>query len=842
MAASPRVSVLDRGTDGIVARTGRFEVRFGGDRRAVVVSRRDAEAGSLRIAPGGPDAGLLSPETGVSARVDDGDVVLTAEGTADGSPFTFTLVLPGDEPGCLSYELTAEDTVGSEAVDDWEPEIAVHDGTGPAEDALRSYLDGTPGSQPAAGTSDLTQFVYAADETALSATLLYAADWLALDEYFCRTNTTMRDTVSAPPGRVGYRPPTPDESNSPVRDGDDDSLTVLAATLVLTPGTPALDEPLVHCERFVEDLATVYGRLDAPEPEHVDWQTVSEKTVDAITDPANRYEYDGEFHPGGVELVTVTSIVTPFRAYAERFEDDAARELTDGVADLVETYYDPDYETTAGSRGMIGNSPAPLTLTHVDAWYLFWPVIQAAEYALAFDDDRVAEMVVDAADVLVDVGRALDYEFPMWIDVDELRGHEPGGGKRDGYQYDCTGAYAYLMLQYHELTGEERFLTEAAAAGDKLCEYGFELPYEFTTTPLTPVAMARLADRTGDDRYLDASSVGLANVLRHAYFFDPEYGSFAGRNVFLLNEAMPPDGYEGNFFANALEEWSLLRYLDAYLREAGEDLSSSARQLTAELLRYKRSSLADSLPGRQPDPSLIYDGVSPQSGRRVNREWALPLEPFGALEPMFDQLGAVGQDLYGAGAYAEAALQQSHPLDDDATLTVEGPVAVDAVSDHEWSVSPLGETGTYGARLTGDTAALVNIVVRPVDGTTDDVEVEHDPQTDSYRFDLDAATEYTVSRDVPRRSVVVDDFELAPETVPVGESTTVSMTVENTGPQAGRYEVRLSVGAETRHRVVALDAHGERDVRFEVARAEPGTYNVQVSHQNRALEVVPRDD
>ena len=837
MTNDAAVTVEEANGSRVRARTGPFSVYYDPDDGYVRLCRQGADGGYLGLHPGGTSLRLLAADrvTAVEAETDDetGDGRLRIVSHIGGGKAAFTLRLPADTSGLFSYDLDLSGDWDADIAADWGPELIYHcaDG-GRRADHLVDYFEGTPGSNPAAGTSDYNQFVYAGDPDVLDATLLYAADWPALDDYFVRTGTNMRGTVSFPPGEVGYEMPAPTDTPG------DNPVTVLAATLVLSDGALPADDPQPYCERFVDDIAAVYDRLDRPNTEPVDWLNVSERALDAVEAPANRFEYEEEFHPGGVELVTMMSIVMPYRAYAERFKDEDAAAVAADVSSLVETYYDPDYIDAAGNTGMIGNSPAPLTLTHVDAWYLLWPVIQAAEYALNFDDDRIAEMVVDTADVMVDIGRALEYKFPMWINADSLEGHDPEGGRWNGYQYDCTGAYAYLMCQYHELTGDDRYLTEARAAGDQVLETGFELPYEFTTTPLTPLAMCRLAERTGEERYVGASYVGLANVLRHSYFFDPDYGKFAGRQVFLLSEAMPPDGYEGNFFANALEEWSLLHHLDRYLREGGDALSPSARQMAAELLRHKGTSLADSLAAFQPDPSLVYDGVSPQAGRRVNHEWYLPLEPFGALEPMFEQLGEVGQDLYGVGAYPEMAMLQYHPVGDDATLYVDGPVAVDSDGEFTWRVTPQGTAGTYAARLHGDADVLVDLLVRRVDGGGEaEVDAAYDADADCYRFDLPADGEYILQRRVPKRAVIVEDFTVEPRTVSVNGTATVSMTIRNTSARAGVFDVRCSVGPTTHTESVTLDAHGWVEISFDVSPDEPGTYNVQIAHQDRALSV-----
>ncbi|WP_192498524.1 CARDB domain-containing protein [Halorussus halophilus] len=253
-------------------------------------------------------------------------------------------------------------------------------------------------------------------------------------------------------------------------------------------------------------------------------------------------------------------------------------------------------------------------------------------------------------------------------------------------------------------------------------------------------------------------------------------------------------------------------------------------------MRHKGTSLADSLPAFQANPALIYDGISPQSGRRVNREWALPLKPFGAIAPMFDQLGEVGQDLYGAGAYPEMARIQYHPLGDEAVLYVDGPTIVERENAHTWRVEPLGHQTTYDAHLEGETDTLIDFAILPAD-ESDAVALTYDTDTDCYRCELAADNEYEITRRVPKRAIIVEDFQVTPESISVGETATVSMTVKNTSALAGTHEVSLTVGRASFTQSVTLNSHSSQDVRFEVSPETPGTYNVTIAHENRALHV-----
>lgn len=824
--------------DGFRITTGEFTAEFQRESDAIRLSHDGAEGG-LALAPGGGESGLGVLRAGAveSVAVDrrDEHTTATVAGHIALGQYYVELQFPHETPGLVDYRLAV--TTGDEPVSlpTGAPELRIEAGGAPPDggderDSIVNYLDGRPDADTAGGTDDINEFLYFGAPAALDATLLAAVDYGALDELFATVGATMFDLVAAPPGQFGYAVPSGDDPIPP-----ETTITVSSAVLRLEPGVPAIDEPVDYTRRFVRGLADVYDRLSIPETERIDWRTIAVNGAQDLDAPTNRNEHDGTWHPGGVELVSAMSVVNPYRRYDDRFNSDPAHDIASPAEEMLPTYHDPEFEVATGSEGVLANTPESSELTHADTWYYFWGLIQVGEFARETRSRIMAEAFLDTADVAVDLGRAFDYEFPSWIDLRALEGLDSAGVGDSGYQYDCTGAYVYLMLQYYDVDGDERYLREAEAAADRILEMGFEYPFELTTTALGPVALYWLYDETGDERYLDGVFVPLASVLRHAYFFDPDYGEFAGRRVFLLNSAMS----SGNYYANAVEEDAMLFYLDRLLETGYDDLGAPVRDLVGELLRHKGTSLVDSLAPLQPDPSLVADSTSPQSGRRVNREWWLPLEPFGALGPDFDELGGVGQTLYGAGAFATAALMQYHDLTEDLTLYTECAVEIARQGPFEHEVRPLGGDRPFHAALLCPPEVIIDTEVRDADG--DAVPLSYDPDEEVYTFELQGGQRYRFRYSIPRRSVVVEDLEIDPATVAPGDEAEISARFRNTSQRGGRFDATVQVGDDSETRTRELDGGDTTEVRLTVSRDEPGDYMVKAQRTRGRLRVETDD-
>jgi hypothetical protein len=365
----------------------------------------------------------------------------------------------------------------------------------------------------------------------------------------------------------------------------------------------------------------------------------------------------------------------------------------------------------------------------------------AGDYAQEFGPEAAMQTFLKAADDVVAAGRHLGYVFPLRINADFSL---PDGSR---YEYDCTGAYVYLMLLYHHFTGKADYLQEARAGADRLLQMGCEFPYEFTTTALAPIALLRLFKLTGDQRYLDGIAIPLAALLRHTWLFNPSYAEYRGRTLFLLTEAMP------GIYANGWEEATMLHYLNAFLLEGQDVLPAPVREMTFELLRWKGVSAADSLPPMFLDPSIIYTGTPRQWFIPVNHTWNIPLEGFGYLEwddgEMQNKPGRVSQAPYCFGMLPEAALVLFHPLDGQVMLYVEGPIKLDKVGAATFTFQTLGGQTPLRAALERNAEAMAGVSVEAKDmggdNSSHSVKLERDAKSSRVWFSVSPRTEYTIS-------------------------------------------------------------------------------------------------
>jgi hypothetical protein len=816
------VSIDHVDEQGFRLRTGAFAVAYDTDWEAIRVTREDTD-GTLTLSPGrtASATGPLASGAADSVTVEESETAVSV--TVSTGRYRLELTCPRDAPGLVDTRLSVTTGADPDPLPEGAPELAVEGVTGDADESVVNYLDGT--TDGSVETDDINEFVFVGLPDSLDATLFSAVDYGALDDFVASTDADMYDVVGKPPGRFGYTVPGTELPS-------DATIPVSATVLRLEPGALALPDPRSYTRRFVTALAAVYDRLSVPDTERIEWPDIAERGADDLAVPPNRAEHDGVWHPAGVELVSTMSVVNPYRRYADRFDADTAEAVAAPGDELLQTYYDPDFETTAGSAGVFSNTPEHRDLTHADTWYYLWGLIQVGEYARESGSPAAMEMFLDTADVVVDLGQAIDYEFPSWVDIEMLTGVDAAGSVDLGPQYDCAGAFIYLMLQYHDSTGDERYLREAEAAAEQLLDIGFEYPFELTTTALGPVALYWLYERTDDERYLDASYIPLASVLRYAYFFDPDYGEFDGRRVFLLNSAMST----GNYYANAIEEDALLVYLGRYLRDGFDDIDPAARDLVGELLRHKGSSLVDALAPRQPDPSLIADDIAPQSGRRANHEWYLPLEPFGVLGPDFDALGCVGQTLYGTGAFATAALLQYHSLTPDLDIYTECAVEINRDGPYAHELRPLGGDRPFRVDIEGSGEAIIDLGVTTGDGES--VDLDYTPDEDRYRCHLHGGQRYRFSQTVPRRAVAVERLDVSPQQADPGEPVNIVADIRNTFPQGGHYTVEIQVGEETQTVETTLDGGDSERVETTATRSEAGCYLVKVQRTRARFEVV----
>jgi hypothetical protein len=737
--------ILSSSSSSFRIQTGEYEVSFAHGVPFFSIQRKGANRG-LMLRPAG-DAGfaiLSAKDARVVRCIEEHDSICAeVSGRAPWGTGKITLRMHSETPGLINSKVEVvlnQDVVGTE--DGFLGEHAELAYPGDSSNlSLTYYLNGMPGArtyhsakQRPSAILDNNQWIYWGDPIVLKSTLLYFEDFTSLSSFYEMTGTRLRKTIRQPPDCLdgpksvsgnpfsfGYVMP---KFVKPLQ--RESRLLLANSFLYLEPGSPQIGESEAYCNRFITGISAMYPYLDKPESRMSDWVEITEKGLADLTACEEvlrkRAEADVDAHktptiPGSVlrSPIDVPSNLISIQRYASTFHSKRAQML---IGDAEERW---------------ANLPEQ-HLPYGDAWQYLFPMIMAGDYAQEFHSDAARTFCLRRADDVIETGQRLQYIFPLKINRDFSKAADIR------YQYDCTGAYVYLMLLYSQFTGEPKYITEARAAADRLLQMGFEFPYEFTTTSLAPVALLRLYKKTGDRRYLDGIAIPMAAILRHSCFFNPGYREYKGRTIFLLTEAMP------GVYANGWEEACLVHYLNVLLQEGHEILPNALVELATELLRWKGVSLLDSLAPSLPETAVVNERIPREWFIPVDRTWDIPLEGFGYLEwddsGQSDKLGSVSQGFYTFGVLPEIAVLLFHPLIGDAMLYAETPIAMTTHAEGTFRVRPLDGKGPIKAFLKTDPDYVVHL--NDASGMPIRVRTEKNGSQHRLWFEMASRKEYTI--------------------------------------------------------------------------------------------------
>jgi hypothetical protein len=210
------------------------------------------------------------------------------------------------------------------------------------------------------------------------------------------------------------------------------------------------------------------------------------------------------------------------------------------------------------------------------------------------------------------------------------------------------------MLRLSDLGCGDPCEQQAQAAVRAYGGSGFGFAYETHMTAAAALAAAELADRTGDDAWLDSAYGPIANLMRLSWLHEVEYGPAAEARTFF---GLAPTQQAAAITAK--EQYETWIYLTEFLRVAHGQLDSDVEKLVAEFTYHTLITLASSLPPLLPTGvATEYPSAYPTVG--TNRlDLHVPLEDMrDGREPW----GAIGQEVYGAGmAPTFAALAYHSP-------------------------------------------------------------------------------------------------------------------------------------------------------------------------------------
>jgi len=526
-------------------------------------------------------------------------------------------------------------------------------------------------------------------------TVLYMQNLSALNGFFKDTKTRPDGVIGGQWPELGYLPPSapmgPSPPEHPLRKGHE----VVISDVLLAVRTERSDNECQTARTFIEMLAQIYPYLDKPEPAVRDWLWRASQTLhDLKTSPDAIVEAYGHkyLHPYTAseypDSMVQMSVLAALREYemVHGFKDPFSDELAAGMRG----FYDDRLKTL---RRYLPNVGSDKNRDAVDSWYLYHPLMNLARLGLN-GDQWAKDLFFDGLDYVIRAAQHFDYVWPIIYNIENFEVIEKERGPNGLGQTDVGGIYAYVMLQAHQLSGDQRYVEEARKALKKLENFRFELAYQTNLTAWGAVACLKMWRLDKEQRYLDQSLVFVASFLHncelwgsHIAFADT-YANFFG--VTCL--------HDGPYMA-AYEAFECFMAFDEYLQIGGDELPYAARLLLAEYWRYALDVIWSFYPDSLP-PEALAEPDKIRNGH-IDPKLSFPLED---IYGDGQKAGQVGQEIYGCGAafaIASRAFAECHSA----------PYRIFA----EYPVKAKCEDGRLDIRVFGPPGSSLRIRLMPKD-------------------------------------------------------------------------------------------------------------------------------
>ncbi|MCE3295714.1 MAG: hypothetical protein K0R65_1428 [Crocinitomicaceae bacterium] len=472
--------------------------------------------------------------------------------------------------------------------------------------------------------------------------VFYFQDLSSLNDFCQDTQTSAAETVGGEWPEIGFRlPPLKDK---PLKAGK--KVLVSDAYIVCSTDIPG-DETEISTS-YLEYLSNVYLKLPKPPVVYHDWPGTAEKSLDGLTTHKGCWT----FHKGHSYLSAYVSdyktppesmvqlaVLIPLMEYAEWQGEKPP--VIETLKASIPNFYDSRYGTIVrwlpAMYSQLDQSEEQKKEDVMDSWYLYHPLMNLVKLART-GDAEARRVLLASMEFTIRVAKHFDYEWPVFYHMHTLEAVKEETEPGKGGEKDVPGSYAHLMLEVWELTGEDRFLREAAKAAKKLKGLGMELFYQANNTAFAAGALVRLYKESGDEDYLKQSYVCIAALVKNMQLWECRYGHSAHYpnffSIFPLNNAP---------YTAAYEEFEVYTAIHAYLQETKNlKILPALNILLPEFIKYA----VHRMPYYYP-PLLPEDMLAPEvkTGEIDPNLW-MPLED---LYDGWDNAGQVGQEVYGAG-------------------------------------------------------------------------------------------------------------------------------------------------------------------------------------------------
>jgi hypothetical protein len=642
--------------DGTGLRSGIYRMEYAGGR--FLIYPEGGETALALTLPGGEGLNALPDVSRIETfESGSGEQVVISGETAWGAAFQATFFAYSFQPGLFRWRLEMIPDGTPPAGPEPELEFVDRASGEQAQGRLRVYAERAPMAAP---------HLYAYSP-ALDSTFFYWVDLTALNPFM----QAARFTPSATPRRQGQRFGHSFSLSDLRAQTGGTAVAVYDSYLYLQPGEPSSEVEMFR--RYLSSLGDIYDLMAVPEDPLADWfgfyewdgqgvpggeLAIHQGTIRDLADEQNWVEIEGERYLRAyvadtrqtAEAITQFDVYTALARYQLRFGETPSYypELRESLPD----FFNPDF----GPEGMFQNS-GPLLVTgsqeRGDTWYELGHALKAAELALWFPEDaELHELAIRSGQTWMDFAQTVSYRFPRFYSFQTWNG--------TGRQPDTGGAYAYLMLLLHEMTGEPVYREEARnallALVDEGAGYGFQLAYETHMTAIAAAAAARFYLFEPDPRYLQVIEAATANLMRLSWLWECDYGSmqeeppepgtpwwrsaYRQRTFFGLNPT------QQSAVITPKEQYEAWIYITETLQLAHGSLDPTVEKLLAEFVKHTLLTIPRSLPPFMPAEAMTEHPSAYPTVNRNDLSLYIPLED---LRDGWDINGAIGQEVYGAG-------------------------------------------------------------------------------------------------------------------------------------------------------------------------------------------------
>lgn len=444
-------------------------------------------------------------------------------------------------------------------------------------------------------------------------------------------------------------------------------------------------------------LGAIYPWLEPPTLTWRDWPSRARATIhDLVNAPEARIEHYGHtyFHPYTAseypDVMVQLSIASALNEWGRwtGVRHPLLREIMAGI----DRFHDPKLGTL---RRYLPNVGKDKDADAVDSWYLYHPMLNLANLAVA-GDQQARELFLATIDYGIRAARHFQYSWPILYNIRDFSVIQAVAENDQRGQTDVGGIYAWVMLQAFELTLERRFLDEAIAAIEAAKGMRFDLNYQANLTAWGAAACIRLWRITSRKDFLTQSYVYLASFFHNSQLWESEIGLARHTSNFMGVSCLQDAPYMA-----AYECFDSFAAFERYLDYGGPDLIPGVKLLVGAYGRYALDRAWYYYPDALPQEAI----AGKQRNGYICRNLNFPVED---LYPDGQQAGQVGQEIYGCGAamvfasraftrieeapfllFCDNHVRAVHRLDmHSASLRIDGPVDTTA----RLALVPDGET------------------------------------------------------------------------------------------------------------------------------------------------------